>query len=124
MTFFLLITLVPLVFSQTVFDAEDVAEMARTPFILTSGELYRDLLTLETSKLAAQFAKSYQPQVKQMAKKHQMLSQLKKWMSPLPSFVERRSFDKGIKKDDAEIFDRLVKTLERLVRADGSVMTS
>ena len=101
----LLLTLAPLVSPQTVFDAENVAEMARTPFILTSGELYRDLLTLETSKLAAQFAKSYQPQVKQMARKHKMLSKMKKLMTPLPNFIERRAFDKGIQKDDAEIFD-------------------
>ena len=57
--FMFLSAITSLVTSQILQHVQDVEEMARTPFILETGELYRDMLTVETSKLAAQFAKQY-----------------------------------------------------------------
>ena len=53
MILFMIIFIFSLVNSQLLSQVPDVEEMSGTPFILTTGELYKDMLTKETSILAA-----------------------------------------------------------------------
>ena len=43
----------------------DAQLRSRDPFVLRSGELYRDLLTIHTSQLAAVFARQFEVELQQ-----------------------------------------------------------
>ena len=43
----------------------DAQLRSRDPFVLRSGELYRDLLTIHTSQLAAVFARKFEVELQQ-----------------------------------------------------------
>ncbi len=46
-------------------DDVDLAELEGTPFMLSSGIAYRDMLTIGASQAVAQFAGRYQPEERQ-----------------------------------------------------------
>jgi len=102
---YLFISLTTMVGAEHLLESIDVNEMSKKPFVLNSGELYRDILTVETSKLAAKFAKMFQMQVKQLTRKHKRVSKFEKLRQPLPNFIETHTLDRGVPKSDEEIFD-------------------
>ena len=44
------------------FNKKEVDKLLRTPFILSSGEFYRDMLTIEAARSVADFAQNQEPE--------------------------------------------------------------
>ena len=87
------------IFSQSQFNKTEVAKLIRTPFVLDSGEFYRDLLTIEASKSVAKFAK-----VQKTVNVDPKNFLLKSNKIP-PRFIQLKNFSFGHFQGDNEIFD-------------------
>ena len=79
--------------------------MARTPYILDTGESYRDILTVESSKLAAEMAKRLEYKAGQGIWRNKDNPRLLEWARVTPEYSTRQSQKEGILKKDEEIFD-------------------
>ena len=98
-----ILVVLPAIRSQTysgtgaVFTAED---RSGTPFLLSNGEPYRNLQTIQASKSVAQFAKIYNTLFKEKAPEPEISQD-----SRLPKFIQFRNFSFGHHQNDQDIFD-------------------
>ena len=74
---------------------------AQEPFILATGELYRDVLTVRTASLAASFAKRFQLRLRSQAGRLRRLGRGER----TPNFAETEIARRGRITPDEEIFD-------------------
>ena len=90
-------------------------QKAMIPYILDTGESYRDVLTLESSKLVGEIAKRFQFSADHTARKNKEKIKLLEQSQVTPEYQTRRFHKKGILKNDGNIFDftesRLVNPL-------------
>ena len=86
--------------SKSQFNKTEVAKLIRTPFVLDSGEFYRDLLTIEASKSVAKFAKVKKAEVNVDHKNFLLKSN-----KIPPRFIQLKNFSFGRFQTDNEIFD-------------------
>jgi len=84
----------------------DVPQLAKTPFMLNSGEPYRDQLTLEAAKLVGDFAVKYQSKSSDKFRKGSQVVQGLTRKTTIPRFVNHNEvFPRGVPKKNEEIFD-------------------
>ena len=88
-------------------------DMARTPFTLASGDYYRDMLTMESSRVAGDMARKYQLELDRAARTNKEKVRLLEWARKKPKFLTRHTHIQGTLLSDEDIFDftdsRLVK---------------
>jgi len=78
--------------------------MGKDPYVLKSGEPYRDILTVKASKTVAEFARRFQP-LKEFVAQKDKDRQGQAYRSP-PNFIDREvGIVKGNLQEDDEIFD-------------------
>jgi len=78
--------------------------MGKDPYVLKSGEPYRDILTVKASKTVAEFARRFQP-LKEYVIQKDKERQKQVYRSP-PNFIDRElGIVKGNLQEDDEIFD-------------------
>merc|ERR1711970_212806 len=68
------------------FPKTEVAKLIRTPFILSTGEFYRDMLTIEAARSVANFARIQKPKIP-------------------PRFIPSKNVKPGVFQDENQIFD-------------------
>ena len=80
-------------------------EMSRTPFIMSDGESYRDMLTMESSKKVADMARRFQYETDRTSWRNKEKLRLLEWTRRKPKFLTRKSPRRGTLLSDTEIFD-------------------
>jgi len=98
-----LILLPTLVKSEPRFLATNL-DLNDAPYLLDSGEPYRDVITVEASRRAANFALQFQPHKKQLVNQNRLRENFRQ-KNPPPQFSEFRSFQPASLQSDNEIFD-------------------
>ena len=83
------------------FHKKEVDKLLRTPFILSSGEFYRDMLTIEAARSVADFAQNQEPENIPQPKHFDGLAGLK---IP-PRFIPSKNVGPGVFQGENDIFD-------------------
>ena len=83
------------------FHKKEVDKLLRTPFILSSGEFYRDMLTIEAARSVADFAQNQEPENILQPQHFDGLAGLK---IP-PRFIPSKNVGPGVFQDENDIFD-------------------
>ena len=91
---------ISLISSQPQFTSPGVSEQTRSPFILNSGAFYRDMKTIEASKLVAKFAKKHNTEFPSKFRSSNLIVNLQP-----PKFIQFKNFTFGQPQTDNDIFD-------------------